>query len=120
MKITFITTWGTIDKDYAACAANYNFEIGEPAIERILEKINPNFEFEIISILKKDSLDMDTKDRNLIFDVCKDVQNDKIIITHWTDTMVKTGERLSEIKIQSDYFSWFFKTWKIQRFRCLV
>lgn len=98
MKITFVTTWGTIDKDYASCAGNYNFEIGEPAINRILEKVNPNFLYEVISILKKDSMDMDEKDRDLIFDVCKDIKNDKIIITHGTDTMVKTGERLSKIK----------------------
>ncbi len=98
MKITFVTTGGTIDKDYASCAGTYNFEIAEPAIKKILHNINPNFEFEIISVLKKDSLDMDDKDRQLVFDTCKDVKNNKIIITHGTDTMVKTAKKLSSIK----------------------
>ncbi len=98
MKITFVTTGGTIDKDYASCAGTYNFEISEPAIKDILAKINPNFGYEIISVLKKDSLDMDDKDRDLVFDVCNDLKTNKIIITHGTDTMVDTAKRLSSIK----------------------
>ncbi len=98
MKIIFITTGGTIDKDYASKAQTYNFEIAKPAVSRILKTIRPNFDFKVISILKKDSLDITDNDRQLIFDTCKDVQNDKIIITHGTDTMVKTAKKLSSIK----------------------
>ncbi len=57
MKILFIQTGGTIDKDYPKTTKGYAFEISEPAIKRILEKVNPYFEYEILSILKKDSLD---------------------------------------------------------------
>jgi L-asparaginase len=63
MKIVFIQTGGTIDKDYPRLIKGYAFEIGEPAVKRILKKVNPNFEFEIISVLKKDSLDITEKDR---------------------------------------------------------
>lgn len=98
MKITFIMTGGTIDKDYAPGAGTYDFEIGEPAIKRILETINPNFEFELIPVFRKDSLDISEQDRQLIFDVCKDVENDKIIISHGTDTMTKTAEKLKDIE----------------------
>ncbi len=98
MKITFIQTGGTIDKDYAQKAKTYNFEISEPAIKRILEKANPNFEYEIISILKKDSLDITEEERERIYNTCKTARNDKIIITHGTDTMVETAKKLSNIK----------------------
>ena len=98
MKITFLTTGGIIDKDYASKAGVYNFEISEPAVERILKTINPNFDFEIISILKKDSLDLNDEDRQLTYDNCKNIQNDKIIITHGTDTMVNTAKKFSDIK----------------------
>jgi len=32
MKITFIQTGGTIDKDYPKLTGGYAFEVGEPAV----------------------------------------------------------------------------------------
>lgn len=98
MKITFIQTGGTIDKDYPKLAKGYGFEIGEPAVKRILEKVNPSFRFEIISVLKKDSLDITEEDKEKIYEVCVKADNDKIIITHGTDTMIETAKKLSAIK----------------------
>jgi len=98
MKITFITTGGTIDKAYEKKKGTYNFEILDPSVNFVLKNIEPNFEFEVIPILKKDSLDMNDKDRQLVFDTCKDIDNDKIVITHGTDTMIKTAEKLTKIK----------------------
>ncbi|MFH1586443.1 MAG: hypothetical protein ABID38_01140 [Candidatus Diapherotrites archaeon] len=63
MKIFFIQTGGTIDKDYPRTTNGYAFEIAEPAVTRILQKVNPCFDFEVISVLKKDSLDITEKDR---------------------------------------------------------
>jgi len=98
MKITFIQTGGTIDKDYPKLVKGYAFEIGEPAVKRILEKINPNFEYEIVSVLKKDSLDITDEDREKIYETCQKADSDKIIITHGTDTMIETAKKLSEIR----------------------
>ena len=61
--ITFVQTGGTIDKDYAKPSKAYNFEFGEPAIKRILQEINPNFEYRSVTAFKKDSLDMTDSDR---------------------------------------------------------
>ncbi|MFC2140743.1 asparaginase domain-containing protein [Acidobacteriota bacterium] len=98
MKITFIQTGGTIDKDYPRTTKGYAFEISEPAVKRVLEKLNPAFEFEIITALKKDSLEITGQDRQKIVDICNNLDNQKIIITHGTDTMIETAEKLSEIK----------------------
>jgi len=98
MKITFIQTGGTIDKDYPRTTKGYAFEISEPAVKRILGKLNPSFDFEIISALKKDSMEMTDDDRQKIYNLCKELENDKIIITHGTDTMMETAEKLSSIK----------------------
>lgn len=97
-KITFIQTGGTIDKDYPRVTKGYAFEISEPAVKRILEKLNPVFDFEILSVLKKDSTEITSEDRQKIYDTCHNLQNDKIIITHGTDTMQQTAEKLSTIK----------------------
>ncbi|MBI2102618.1 asparaginase [Candidatus Woesearchaeota archaeon] len=98
MKLTFIQTGGTIDKDYPKTKGGYAFEISEPAVGRILEKLNPSFEYEILSVLRKDSLDITEEDRKKILESCKKVKTDKLIITHGTDTMLDTAGVLNEIK----------------------
>ena len=97
MKIIFIQTGGTIDKEYPRTTKGYAFEIGEPAVRRILEKVNPTFKFEVTSLLQKDSLEITDEDRQKIFQACREVEGDRIIITHGTDTMIETAMRLSEI-----------------------
>jgi len=98
MKITFIQTGGTIDKDYPRPTKGYAFEISEPAVERILKKLNPSFDYEILSVLKKDSFDITEEDREVIYQTCKKQKNNRIIITHGTDTMIETAMKLSDIK----------------------
>lgn len=98
MKITFIQTGGTIDKDYPRKTKGYAFEIADPAVSRILQRTNPNFTFEILSVLKKDSLEMTEEDRKQIFEACNQTDVDKIIITHGTDTMIDIARKLSAIK----------------------
>ncbi len=101
MKILFIQTGGTIDKDYPKTTKGYAFEIAEPAIKRILEKIKPNFNYEILPLMRKDSLDITNIDRQKILQSCIEADTDKIIITHGTDTMIETAKFLSNIKSKS-------------------
>ncbi len=98
MKIVFIQTGGTIDKDYPQTQKGYAFEIEEPAVERILEKVHVNFDFKVISLLKKDSLDITEQDLERIHETCQKADADKIVITHGTDTILETAVKLSDIK----------------------
>ena len=98
MTITFIQTGGTIDKDYPKTTKGWAFEIDEPAVNRILEKLNPSFKFEVFSAFKKDSLQIEENDRDHLFKLIEKIENDKIIITHGTDTMIETAQFLSDIK----------------------
>ncbi len=98
MEIKFVTTGGTIDKAYSKSRGTYNFDILNPSIHNILKNANLNFEYEVISLTKKDSLDMTEEDRQLIFDSCKRIGNKRIIITHGTDTMIETARKLSALK----------------------
>lgn len=98
MKILFIQTGGTIDKDYPKTSGGYAFEISEPAVERIMKRAKPDFEYEIISVCRKDSIDLTADDRLKLLEICSASQYEKIIITHGTDTIKETARFLSDIK----------------------
>jgi len=98
MHITFIQTGGTIDKAYPRILKSYGFEIADPAVGRILERVRPNFTVKIVPLLRKDSLDLTDKDRKLIYHACLTELGEKIIITHGTDTMIQTAHVLRSIK----------------------
>ncbi|HEY1085596.1 MAG TPA: asparaginase domain-containing protein [Candidatus Saccharimonadales bacterium] len=98
-KILFIQTGGTIDKAYPQNPTNhgYAFAIDEPASRVILERARPGFEYEIKTVLKKDSLDMTDADRTIIRETIETAPNSKIIITHGTDALQQTAEFLRNL-----------------------
>ena len=95
MKIHIITTGGTIDKVYFDAKSEY--EIGGPVVGKILERMNPSFEFEVTQLLQKDSLDLTDEDRRLICATVADSQYEHILITHGTDGMVATAQELGDL-----------------------
>jgi L-asparaginase len=96
MKIVFLTTGGTIDKVYFD--AKSEFEVGPPQVLEILQDANAGFEYEVESILRKDSLDMTDEDRRLIRERVKAEVCQRIVVTHGTDTMVQTARALVGIE----------------------
>ncbi|WP_299976772.1 asparaginase domain-containing protein [Desulfobacula sp.] len=96
MKIKFFAVGGTIDKVYFDALSKY--EVGESNIGDILKDARVNFKYDVSSILKKDSLEMTDKDRLTIRQAVQDEPNDKIIITHGTDTMIETAKALGTVK----------------------
>lgn len=98
MKILFIQAGGTIDKEYEAGAEAYNFIITEPAVGRVLDQAYPSFEYRVMTVVRKDSMDLTDEDRQTIVQACKEAPEDKIVITHGTDTMGVTGKALSVIR----------------------
>lgn len=98
MAILFVQTGGTIDKDYPRVMASYGFEIAQPAVKKFLQRVRPGFKYRIVETLKKDSLDMTEIDRKKVARVCLEAKEKQIIITHGTDTMVKTARALNFIK----------------------
>lgn len=98
MYILFIQTGGTIDKDYPQVRNSYSFEIADPAVGRILQRVNPNIRYSIVSLMKKDSLDLTDNDRKKIMHFCQTTHAKRIIITHGTDTMTKTAKELRLIQ----------------------
>jgi L-asparaginase len=100
MQVAFVQTGGTIDKDYPRTenSHGYNFEIGNPVFEDILRSINPLFDWHGYSVLRKDSLDMNDEDRQEIYDGVTSLSEEKIVITHGTDTVYETARKLASIR----------------------
>lgn len=96
MKVLFVQTGGTIDKDYPRPSMGYAFEIGGAAVERILKRLNPGFEYRIAPLIKKDSQDLDEQDRLQIRENLEVAEETYCIITHGTDSMLDTARYLSD------------------------
>ena len=94
--IHFLTTGGTIDKEYRTRRGTRNFTVGPPAVERILDTIapEPTFEYTVETVLRKDSLDADADDRARVAAACREAPGERVVITHGTDTMTETAAAL--------------------------
>jgi L-asparaginase len=95
MKIKILTTGGTIDKIYFDRKSAY--EVGDPQANGVLERANVVLDYEVESILRKDSLDFTDEDRALIRQKVASAQSERLVITHGTDTMIETARVLEGI-----------------------
>ena len=93
--LTIVTTGGTIDKVYFDDKSTY--EIGDPQIGNILDALGVDFTFNVIPILRKDSLHIDANDRELMRATIAAQPQRHILLTHGTDTMVETAAVLRSI-----------------------
>lgn len=96
MKIKIFTTGGTIDKIYFDQKSNY--QVGDPQAKGVLERANVVLDYEVESILKKDSLDFSDDDRELINTKVESSSFERVVITHGTDTMAMTARALTNTK----------------------
>ncbi len=92
MYLKFLTTGGTIDKVYFDARSEY--QVGSPQVLEILKDHNVAFEYEVLSILQKDSLEMTDADRETIRQAVLADPGERIVITHGTDTMVDSARAL--------------------------
>jgi L-asparaginase len=96
MFIRFITTGGTIDKVYFDALSQ--FEIGDSQIKHILDEGLADFDYEIVPLLQKDSLDMTDEDRTSLRELIAADDAERYVITHGTDTMPETAEALKDLR----------------------
>ena len=95
MFIRFVTTGGTIDKIYFDVLSQ--FEIGDSQIKHILTEGLTDFDYEIVPLLQKDSIDMTDEDREILRDYIASDTSDRYVVTHGTDTMSETAEVLADL-----------------------
>ncbi len=92
MTVRILVTGGTFDKEYDELTGTLYFK--ETHVPEMLKLARCETDCEITSLMLMDSLLMTEKERRLILDNCRSCAEDKIVITHGTDTIVETAKFL--------------------------
>ena len=92
-QVLILTTGGTIDKLYFDALSTY--QIGDSVVDRLLQTARVTLPHRIMGLMRKDSLELTDDDRTAIRDAVAQAPEDRIVITHGTDTMTETAQALS-------------------------
>ena len=95
MFIRFVTTGGTIDKVYFDALSQ--FEVGDSVVQHILTDGLVAFDYEVVPLLHKDSLDMTDADRQILHKFIAEDDARHFVVTHGTDSMAKTAAMLADL-----------------------
>jgi L-asparaginase len=94
-SILILTTGGTIDKLYFDALSEY--QIGASVVDRLLGIARVKHPFRLVSLMRKDSLELTDADRERIAATVREAAETRIVITHGTDTMTHTAEALADV-----------------------
>jgi len=94
MAIRILITGGTFDKEYNEITGQLFFK--DTHMSELLRLGRCKLNVEIRTLMMIDSLEMTDADRDLIAENCIKASEDKIVITHGTDTMANTARVLAQ------------------------
>lgn len=95
MKIRIFVTGGTFDKEYNELNGTLFFK--ETHLPEMLTLGRSRLAVDIRTLMMVDSLDMTDTDRETIAQNCQKTPEDRIVISHGTDTMAETAHIIAEI-----------------------
>ncbi len=93
-KIQIFITGGTFDKDYNYITGELFFK--DTHLPQMFVRGRSTLKIDIKTLMMMDSLQMTDADREIIAHNCERSPYDKIVITHGTDTMVKTAQNIAD------------------------
>ena len=94
-KIKIFITGGTFDKEYNELTGKLYFKNSH--MYELLEMGRCRLDVDIETLMMVDSMEMSKTKRNYIVQKCIEEPIKQIIITHGTDTMVKTARMLANV-----------------------
>ncbi len=97
--IQVFVTGGTFDKEYNYISGELYFK--DTHLKKMFERGRCTLDIDVKTLMMIDSLEMTDTDRDIIWYNCQKSKSDKIIITHGTDTMVKTAAYLINKKLDN-------------------
>jgi L-asparaginase len=92
--IRILITGGTIDKEYDPLTGELTFP--KSHLSKMLNQVRCKVPFVLEEIMLKDSLEMRDKDRERVLKKCTHSSENRVVITHGTDTMVETARLLGK------------------------
>ncbi|HEX2798557.1 MAG TPA: asparaginase domain-containing protein [Thermoanaerobaculia bacterium] len=93
MAIRVLVTGGTFDKEYDELTGRLFFK--ETHIQEMLRLGRCRVPVTVETVMMVDSLEMTDADRMRIASICRQAPEDRIVLTHGTDTMVETAAVLA-------------------------
>ncbi len=93
MTILILATGGTFDKEYDELAGRLDFH--DTHVPKMLELGRCRLEVVVRTAMMVDSLEMTEADRELLLAQCRRAKEERIVVTHGTDTMVETAAALA-------------------------
>jgi L-asparaginase len=104
MKVRIFVTGGTFDKEYDELGGKLFFR--DTHVPEMLKLGRSRLDIEIQTLCMMDSLDMKDSDRADILKHCQEAKENRIVITHGTDTMEQTARVLGpEIRDKTVVFT---------------
>ena len=97
MRIRIIITGGTFDKEYNELDGTLFFK--NTHLPEMLTLGRSRVDVAVTSLMMIDSLDMTEEQRNKIIKECRNAGEERVLITHGTDTMEVTARTLGEAGI---------------------
>ncbi len=94
MVVKILITGGTFDKEYEELAGELIFK--NTHVPEMLRLGRSRVDIIIETLMMIDSLKMTDCHRNIILECCQNSKEDKIIITHGTDTITETAKFLGQ------------------------
>ena len=94
MAIRIFVTGGTFDKEYNELAGELYFK--DSHIKEMLELGRSRVPVDVRTLMMIDSLQMSDEDRELIVRSCRKAKEERIVVTHGTDTMEVTARALGQ------------------------
>lgn len=95
MAIRIFVTGGTFDKEYNELNGQLYFK--DSHLQEMLTLGRCKVDVEIRTLMMIDSLEMTDNDRAIILENCIKCTDEKIIVTHGTDTMERTARVIGEV-----------------------
>jgi L-asparaginase len=92
-RIRVLITGGTFDKEYDEINGRLYFK--DSHVNEMLELGRCKLPLEIRTLMMVDSLEMTDADRSIIVEQCRATPEERIVITHGTDTMEMTARAIA-------------------------
>ncbi len=96
-EIRLFITGGTFDKEYDELSGRLYFK--DSHLPEMLRLGRCGLKTDIRTLMLIDSLDMTDDDRKLILASCQSAREERIVITHGTDTMENTARTLGDANL---------------------